>query len=94
MQCNTHVDLIAWRRDRAFIGVEAAVDRLVAHLAARRAGTVEPEEPTGILTHHLDFDAAPWPFLAELFARTREHGAATWVDVGTAFAGVTSPRSA
>lgn len=94
VQCNTHVDLIAWRRDRAFIGVEAAVGRLVAHLAARRAGTVEPEEPTGLLTHHLDFAAAPWPFLGELFARTREHGAATWVDVATAFAGVTSPRSA
>lgn len=94
VQCNTHVDLIAWRRDRAFVGAEAAVDRLVTHLAARRAGTVDPEEPTGILTHHLDFDAAPWSFLGELFARTREHGAATWVDVGTAFAGVTSPRSA
>ena len=39
VQCNTHVDLIAWRRDRAFIGVDAALDRLVAQLAARRDGT-------------------------------------------------------
>jgi hypothetical protein len=96
VQCNTHVDLIAWRRDRAFIGAEAAIDRIVAHLAARRAGTVQSAEPTGLLTHHLDFDAgsssAPWSFLAELFARTQAHGAVAWVDAGTAFAGVTSPR--
>lgn len=96
VQCNTHVDLIAWRRDRAFIGAEAAVDRLAAHLAARRAGTVDPEEPTGLLTHHLDFDAAlwpaPWSFLSALFARTKAHGAAAWVDAGTAFTGVISPR--
>jgi hypothetical protein len=92
VQCNTHVDLIAWRRDRAFIGAGAAVDRLVAHLAARRAGTVDPEEPTGLLTHHLDFAATPWSFLSELFARTQAHGAAAWVDAGVAFAGVTSPR--
>jgi hypothetical protein len=96
VQCNTHVDLIAWRRDRAFIGVEAAVDRLVAHLAARRVGTVAPEEPTGLLTHHLDFDATPWPapwsFLSGLFARTKAHGTAAWIDARTAFAPVTSLR--
>ena len=33
-------------------------------------------------------------FSAELFARTQAHGAAAWVDAATAFAGVTSPRSA
>ena len=80
MQCNTHVDLIAWRRGRAFIGADAAIERLVAHLKARREGAADPSEPTGILTHHLDLDAAAWQFLAELFARTRAHGAATWID--------------
>ena len=92
VQCNTHVDLIAWRRDRAFIGVDAALDRLVSALAARRAGSVDPAEPTGLLTHHLDLDDDAWAFLAELVARTRRHGAATWLDVRTAFA--TSARSA
>ncbi len=85
LQCNTHVDLIAWRRDRAFIGVAAAIDRLVAHLESRRQGAVDPAEPTGILTHHLDLDAAAWEFLADLFARTRDHGAATWLDVDAVF---------
>jgi hypothetical protein len=81
VQCNTHVDLIAWSRDRAFIGVDAAVDRLVAHLEARREGRADAGEATGILTHHLDFTDAAWEFLAELMARTCAHGAAAWLDV-------------
>ena len=85
LQCNAHVDLIAWRRDRAFIGAEAAIDRLVLHLKSRREGTVDSTEPTGILAHHLDLDAAAWQFLAALFAHTRDHGAATWLDVGAVF---------
>lgn len=81
VQCNTHVDLIAWSRGRAFIGVDAAVDRLVAHLEARREGRADAGETTGILTHHLDLDEAAWEFLAELIARTLAHGAAAWLDV-------------
>ena len=92
VQCNTHVDLIAWRRDRAFIGVDAAIDRLVLHLESRRAGVGDAAEPTGILTHHLDLDAPAWAFLADLFARTRDHGAATWLDVDAAFAVATQRR--
>jgi len=85
VQCNAHVDLIAWRRDRAFIGAEAAIDRLVAHLRSRREGAVDAAEATGILTHHLDLDAAAWQFLADLFARTRRHGGAKWLDVDAVF---------
>ena len=94
MQCNTHVDLIAWRRGRAFIGAEAAIERLVAHLEARRESAVDPSEPTGILTHHLDLDAAAWQFLADLFARTPRIGGAAWIDAHTVFGTVTSARSA
>ena len=85
VQCNSHVDLIAWRRDRAFIGADAALDRTVAHLRARRGGEADADEATGILTHHLDMAAAGWAFLVELVARTREQGA-TWIDVQSAFA--------
>ena len=84
-QCNTHVDLIAWRHARAFVGAEAAIDLLVDHLNARREGTADPSEPTGILTHHLDLSDAAWNFLTGLIARTREHGAVTWLDAGAAF---------
>jgi hypothetical protein len=94
VQCNTHVDLIAWRRGRLFIGADAAIDRVVAHLTARRERTVDPVEPTGVLTHHLDLEEDAWDFLADLIGRTEAHGAATWIAAGTAFAPVTSDRSA
>jgi len=84
MQCNTHVDLIAWRRDRAFVGADAALDRVVAHLRARREGGADTDEATGVLTHHLDMSVAGWEFLIELVARTRQKGAA-WIDVRAAF---------
>ena len=84
MQCNTHVDVIAWRRGRAFIGVDAAIDRVVAHLRARREREVDADEATGVLTHHLEMSAAGWAFLVELIARTRAQGA-DWIDVRSAF---------
>jgi hypothetical protein len=83
-QCNTHVDLIAWRRGRVFIGADAALERITAHLAARRAASVDAAEPTGVLTHHLDFDADAWEFMAALAAATRRQGAA-WVAAAAAF---------
>ena len=101
LQCNTHVDIIAWRRDRAFIGIAAAIDRTVEHLRSRREGNgnVDPQEPTGLLTHHLDLGDAAWQFLADFLPRTRAHGA-LWLDVDAVFdmhvaaGSVTSSRSA
>lgn len=96
LQVNTHVDPIAWRRDRAFIGVDAAVERLVAHLCARRTGEVDAGEPTGLLTHHLVFSAAAWDFVDELCARLRHHAGAAWLGAPEVFAppAATSGRSA
>jgi hypothetical protein len=99
-QCNTHVDLIAWRTGRVFVGVDHAIGRLVEHLAARREGRADASEPSGILTHHLDLDDAGWRFLIDLMARTREHEAVDWLDarvvfgVGGGAPRVTSGRSA
>ena len=84
-QTNTHVDPIAWHDGRGFVGTAAALDAVVGHLAARRTRTVDADEPTGILTHHLDMDAEGWAFLAGLFARTRAHPAARWIDAHEAF---------
>lgn len=98
VQCNTHVDPIAWRVDRAFIGAERTIDALVSHLSARRAARVDPDEPTGLLTHHLDFDDAAWRFVADLLDATRGHTAARWLPAAAAFdldaARATSGRSA
>lgn len=89
-QCNTHVDLIAWRRGRVFIGADAALRRLAAQLTARREATVDAAEPTGVLTHHLDFAADAWEFMAALAVATRRPGAA-WIDAATAFGATGAP---
>jgi hypothetical protein len=96
-QCNAHVDLIDWRRGRAFIGVRAALERLAQHLRARRDGSADGSEPSGILTHHVDMSDDGWQFVADLMARTQERGA-VWLDIRALFgaadrAGVTSGRS-
>ena len=93
-QCNTHVDLIAWRRGRRFVGEDEAAARLVAHLALRRNAAVDPAEPTGLLTHHLDFDEAAWRFVDTLLDRTREHPAVAWLAADRVFGASGTPISA
>jgi hypothetical protein len=82
---NVHVDLVAWKADRGFIGEAAALGSLVGHLQARRRGEVDGDEPTGILTHHLVQDQATDDFLMRLMALTTAHPAAQWLDAGAVF---------
>ena len=97
-EVNTHVDAIAWRRDRQFIGADTAIERIVTHLRARREHACDADEATGFLTHHLAFDAAAWTFLDALLQHTRRHDAVAWLDVALAFdaraVALTSSRSA
>jgi hypothetical protein len=85
VQCNTHVDVVAWRRGRQFVGDAAALERLTDHLAARRAGRVDGDEPTGLLTHHLVADPATWLFVESLLMRTQRHPAAEWLGADALF---------
>ncbi|HVE49302.1 MAG TPA: hypothetical protein VNG69_06740 [Casimicrobiaceae bacterium] len=78
--CNTHVDPIAWKSGRTFIGGEKVVARIVDHLTARREGRLDADEATGLLTHHLNFDAPAFAFLAQLLAWTRTRGEVRWLD--------------
>ena len=78
-RANTHVDILDWhKRPRQFIGLEAALDLAIGHLAARRAGTVEKDEPTGFLTHHPTMDEATLAFTAEFLTRSSAHPAVQW----------------
>jgi hypothetical protein len=86
IQTNTHVDIIDWPGTRRFVGEEAAIGAAVAHLAARRAGAADPDEATGLLTHHLAHDAECWTFVAGFLAATTAHGGARWISAGEAFA--------
>jgi hypothetical protein len=85
-EANVHVDLVAWRGDRGFVGERAALGGLVAHLQARRRGNADADEPTGILTHHLIQDQATRAFLGQLVAMVHDHPAAKWLDAEEVFA--------
>jgi hypothetical protein len=74
IQVNTHVDIVAWRGGRGFVGDEAALALAVRHLAARRTGSADSSEPTGWLTHHADHDEAAWTFLMRLCETSRRAG--------------------
>ncbi|MBL8669513.1 MAG: polysaccharide deacetylase family protein [Alphaproteobacteria bacterium] len=84
-QVNAHVDPVAWRAGRGFVGAAKAVGMAIAHLQARRAGKADPDEPTGLLTHHLAHDEAVWDFAAAFLAATVAHPAARWVAAAEAF---------
>jgi hypothetical protein len=58
-QVNTHVDIVAWRQGKRFIGEAEAL-----RLAFRNLG----EEPLGWLTHHAVHDPQSWKFLERLLA--------------------------
>jgi hypothetical protein len=59
-QVNTHLDIVAWRQGKRFIGVEEALGSALRFLGG--------DEPVGLLTHHAVHDAAAWDFLERLFA--------------------------
>lgn len=67
-QINTHLDPIDWRGTRLFVGEEAALERLIEVMA--------PEEPIGLLSHHLDMDEPGWAFFDRLLELLRRHPAA------------------
>ena len=98
--CNTHLDVMRWRPKREFLGENEALDLLVRHLKARRqamagppaadrpaAGLAgaDPQEPSGLLTHHLVMDEAAWDFVARLLAVLGAHGATRWLTAEEAF---------
>ncbi len=76
IQINCHADPIVWREGKRFAGASATIERLRAHLAARREGLVDGAEPTGLLTHHRDMEPPFWTFLEEFLRRLRAHRAA------------------
>ncbi len=59
-QIDVHVDLIDWPTTRGFAGDGVVLEAACAHLRRRRAGAADPNEPTGLMTHHLAHDDACW----------------------------------
>ena len=86
-QTNCHVDVVDWRGGRGFVGCDRALAAVIAHLAARRRGSADPAEPTGLLTHHLVHEESIWTFIARFLERTRQHPAARWLAPSEAILG-------
>jgi hypothetical protein len=81
---NAHVDPLNWK-ERRFAGRDKALRGIIGELEARRTGATDPDEPLGLLTHHLDHDSAVWDFLEELLKATTAHPAARWLGAREAF---------
>ena len=77
-QVNTHVDIVAWRSGRGFIGAEHALAAATRHLAAKRAALADPQEATGWLSHHAVHDEAAWAFIEQLFESTKRLSGVVW----------------
>lgn len=82
---NAHIDIIDWRGGRGFIGTATAIERFVVTLQQRRNGVTEGDEPTGLLTHHLDHLPAHWDFIDQLLRQTLPHPAVRWVSAAEQF---------
>ncbi len=74
---NVHFDPIQWKGGAHFRGVARTLKSTVAHLQARRLHGWD--EPTGMVTHHLDSDEETWAFQEELLRRL--DGRAAWVSL-------------
>ena len=86
-QVNCHADILRWKPTRGFLGTAAALALLTGHLAARRQGEADAEEPSGILSHHLVQDEEAWAFLAALLTFLADHPAAVLLSATEVFAG-------
>lgn len=81
---NVHVDIMDWQGG-GFAGDGRAVGQVLDHLAARRRGEADPDEPTGLMTHHGYHDEDCWGFIEALLRTTHAHPAARWLPTREAF---------
>jgi peptidoglycan/xylan/chitin deacetylase (PgdA/CDA1 family) len=81
---NAHIDLMDWRAS-AFAGEDAVLDQAVGHLALRRQGAADANEPTGLMTHHRVHDRDAAAFLDRFVTVVRDHGAAQWLHAAVLF---------
>lgn len=79
LQVNAHIDPVAWRDDRGFIGLHDAMEQLVCHLRLRREFPQLGDEPTGLLSHHLDQTQSVWDFCRQLADRISHDDNCCWL---------------
>lgn len=83
LQVNCHIDPVRWKEGAAFRGTDKTLQQVVSHLAARRTGQADRQEPTGLLTHHLQTDTATWDFVEALLDRLTGEGGGAWITLAS-----------
>lgn len=86
VQVNSHVDPILWHDGKRPMDDAAVAAAITDQLALRRHGGADPNEPIGLLTHHLVHGAAMWHCLEQLLARLQGRVEIRWVTGGDVFA--------
>ncbi|MGO4704578.1 glycosyltransferase [Microvirga sp. 2MCAF38] len=66
LQINTHIDPIDWHGSRSVLEPSQIIETLAATLLRRAESKADPNEPVGLLTHHLVHDEAIWGFCDRL----------------------------
>ena len=77
-QVNCHLDPIAWKTTRGFIGWEKAGRIMAEELDRRLDGS---EEPFGLLTHHLVHDGTLWDFIEAFLEVSAGHPSVRWPEI-------------
>ena len=72
VQINTHIDPIDWHGTRSLVETERIVAQIAHAIDRRGGGLADPDEPIGLLTHHLVHDEAIWSFCEEVADRLAE----------------------
>ena len=77
---DTHLDVMRWKPGARFRGAARFLFRARRLLAERRLKALW-DEPVGLLTHHLDHDAAAWRFLEAFLPIAKPVSRSVLVDV-------------
>jgi hypothetical protein len=72
-QVDTHIDPIDWAGRRGLLPADTIIARLAAAISARLDDEADPDDPIGLLTHHLIHDESVWRFWEALLDRLRTH---------------------
>jgi hypothetical protein len=76
---NGHIDPIRWKEGARFAGTEKTLEQCLRHLRQRRTGEADRDEPTGLVTHHLQTDEATWDFTEAFMERVTRGGSSRWI---------------
>jgi hypothetical protein len=82
---NVHCVPIRWGTPPSFGSDDEYLSVLLDHLRGRRDGTLDPSEPTGVLTHHLVQNTQSYAFMAQLVSMVAAHPAGRWLSARQVF---------